>query len=172
MNRFDNFLVDLYGDGRHEVVSAINGAWNRISIYSEDGKPLYNAQFGPGLSDQPRSTIRMMDVGNITGDEKSEIIVGVASGLVVVLDGQAKKLWSKELSSPPTVVKVIKDNRMNWLCVGSENGTITAMDGNGNIIRQGKMSGRPVDLQVVQTADGPLAIVITDIGGVNGFKID
>ncbi len=38
MNRFDNFLVDLYGDNKRQVVSAINGAWNRISIYSEEGR--------------------------------------------------------------------------------------------------------------------------------------
>jgi len=170
MNRFDNFLVDLYGDGKREVVSAINGAWNRISIYSEDGNPLYNAQFGPGLSDMPRSTMRMMDVGNITGDEKPEIVVGIASGLVVVLDGQAKKLWAKALSSPPTVVKVIKGNGTNWLCVGSEDGTVTAIGGDGNIIKQGKMNGRPVDLQMMRTSKGQVAVITTDIGEINGFR--
>jgi hypothetical protein len=172
MNRFDNFLVDLYDDGKREVVSAINGAWNRISIYSEDGKPLYNAQFGPGLSDMPRSTMRMMDVGNITGDKKPEIVVGVASGLMVVLDGQAKKLWAKALSSPPTIVKIIKGKGSSWLCVGSEDGTVTALDGSGNIIKQGKVNGRPEDLQVMQTPQGSMAVVTTDKGEVSGFKID
>ncbi len=116
--------------------------------------------------------MRMMDVGNITGDEKPEIVVGIASGLVVVLDGQAKKLWAKELSSPPTVVKVIKETGgKSWLCVGSEDGTVTALDGNGNIIKQGKVNGRPVDLQVIQTPSGALALMITDRGEVKGFKM-
>lgn len=171
MNRFDNFLVDLYGNGKREVVSAINGAWNRVTIYSEDGKPLYNAQFGPG-SPEPRSTMRMMDVGNITGDEKLEIVVGVASGLVVVLDGQAKKLWAKALSSPPTVVKIIKGKGASWLCVGSEDGTISALSGSGDIIKQGKVNGRPEDLQVMQTPKGAMAVITTDKGEVNGFRIN
>ncbi|MBU0610847.1 MAG: hypothetical protein KKI08_23410, partial [Armatimonadetes bacterium] len=39
MNREDNFRVDLDGDGKPEIVSAINGTWNRVTIYSEQGAP-------------------------------------------------------------------------------------------------------------------------------------
>jgi hypothetical protein len=171
MNRLDNFYVDMDGDGRQEIVSAINGAWNRVSIYSGDGKPLYNAQFGPGAV-EPRANIRMMDVGDITGDGKPEILLGLSSGLVDVLDGQARKIWAKSLPSAPVVVKLVKGAVTSWLCVGSEDGTVSAMDANGNIIKQGKVNGRPADLQVIQTPKGQAAVITTDTGEVSGFRID
>lgn len=171
MNRFDNFYIDMDGDGKKEIVSAINGSWNRVSIYSGDGKPLYNTQFGPGAVD-PRANIRMMDVGDLTGDGKPEILMGLSSGLVDVLDGQANKLWAKLLPSAPVVVKLVKGVDANWVCVGSEDGTISAMDASGNIISQGKVNGRPEDLQVIQTPKGQVAVITTDTGEVSGFRID
>ena len=170
MNRYDNFLVDLNNDGNKEVVSAINGTWNRITIYTTDGKPLYNAQFGPGVKG-PRTNLRMMDVGDINGDRKQEIIVGLSAGFVNALDGQAKKLWAKLLSSPPTVVKVVKEGGKTWICVGCEDGTVLAIDGRGEILKQGKVTGRPVDLQVVQTQKGKIAVMTTETGEVNGFSL-
>ncbi|MEO5648819.1 MAG: VCBS repeat-containing protein, partial [Ginsengibacter sp.] len=170
MNRYDNFLTDLNHDGRQEVISAINGSWNRVSIYSEDGKPLFNAQFGPGPS-TPRSTMRMMDVGDLLGDGKPEIIVGIASGKIVVLNGQAQKLWAIALSSPPTVIKLVKDRDKNWVCIGSEDGTIVAMDGHGNILKQGKVTGRPLDIQVLKEPNR-VVVIIDDQGKINGFTLD
>ena len=170
MNRYDNFLTDLNHDGRQEVISAINGSWNRVSIYSEDGKPLFNAQFGPGSS-TPRSTMRMMDVGDLSGDGKPEIIVGIASGKIVVLNGQAQKLWAIELSSPPTVVKLVKDRDKKWVYVGSEDGTIVEMDGQGNILKQGKVTGRPLDIQVLKEPNR-VVVIIDDQGKINGFTLD
>ncbi len=49
-NREDNFYADLEGDGMREVISAINGSWNRVGVWRADGAPLFNAQFGPGAS--------------------------------------------------------------------------------------------------------------------------
>lgn len=70
---FDNGKnrADLNYDGNREVVSAINGTWNRVKIYSECGDPLYNAQFGPVVR-EPRANIRMMDIDDFSGDGKKE----------------------------------------------------------------------------------------------------
>jgi hypothetical protein len=171
MNRFDNFLVDIDSDKKREVVSAINGTWNRISIYSENGKPLYNAQIGPGMT-SPRANIRMMDVGDLTNDGKSEIIFGLSTGLVNALDNHAEKLWATSLSSAPAVVKIIPGSGLSsWICVGCEDGTVMALDNAGKVIKQGKVNGKPVDLIVLKTNKGSLGVIITDIGEVSGFKI-
>ena len=52
-NRTGLFHTDLDGDGKPEVATAINGTWNRVTVYSENGSPLHNAQFGPGPSSAP-----------------------------------------------------------------------------------------------------------------------
>jgi hypothetical protein len=171
MNRFDNFHTDLNGDGKKEIISAINGSWNRISVYSDEGKPLLNSQIGPGFTD-PRSNIRMMDVGDLTGDANPEVILGLSSGYLDVLNGQLNIVWANLLPSPPVVVKLVKGKYSKWVCVGSEDGTILAIDANGKIIKQGKVNGRPADLQVVRSAKGEVAVMATETGEVNGFRID
>ena len=57
-NRTGLLQDDLDGDGKREVVTAINGTWNRVTVYSEQGQPLWNAQFGPGVSNAPRAQMR------------------------------------------------------------------------------------------------------------------
>jgi len=171
MNRYDQSLVDLYGDGKRELVSAINGFWNRITIYTEDGKPLYNAQIGPGVKNAPRANIRKMEVGDLDGDGKPEIIAGLSSGFVILFDGKMKKIWSKQLLSPPTVVKFVHKSGGACLCIGCEDGTVVIMDPSGKIIKQGTVIGRPEDLQILKTQQGTIAIVITDKGEVSRFKV-
>jgi hypothetical protein len=166
MNREDNFLVDLDGDGKREVVSAINGTWNRITIYSEAGTPLYNAQFGPGVP-TARANLRMMDVGDLNGDGRQEIVVGIAAGLVVALDHQAKRLWSRQLPSPPLVVRAVG----TAVVAGCEDGTVVMLNGRGEIIRLGRVSGKPVDLRVLQTAQGSVAVMSTEQGMVASFRL-
>src|SRR5690625_2328353 len=170
MNRFDNFLTDLDGDGNTQVVSAINGIWNRITVYSESGTPLYNAQIGPGLR-EPRANIRMMDIGDLNGDGKQEIVVGLSSGFVNVLDSRAKKIWAKLLPSPPTVIKVIHEGGKSWIFAGCEDGTIVAMDRLGNILKEGKIKERPLHVNILKTPEGPLVVTLTDKGEVNGVGL-
>ncbi|MEN6303934.1 MAG: VCBS repeat-containing protein, partial [Armatimonadia bacterium] len=169
MNREDNYYVDLDGDGKREVVSAINGTWNRITVFSEAGAPLYNAQFGSGVP-TARENLRMMDVADLNGDGKQEIVVGISAGLVVCLDNQTKKLWSRQLASPPTVVRPVPGSTP-WLLVGCQDGTTYALDGKGQVLRQGKMSGRAVDARVLQTPSGPLGVIVTDSGAMAGFRL-
>jgi len=171
MNRYDNFLCDLDQDGKKELISAINGSWNRVSTYTEDGKPLYNVQFGPGKT-LPRTNLRMMDVGDINGDGKSEIVTALSSGIIYLMNSKSEKIWAKKLASPALVVKFIKQNTSTWLCIGSEDGTITAMDASGNILKEGKVAGKPTDLLVLQTSGGPMAVINTDIGGLTGFRLN
>lgn len=166
MNRYDNYLTDLDGNGTREVVSAINGTWNRVTIYSEDGTPLYNAQFGSGTP-EPRANLRQMDVGDLNADGKQEIVVATSAGLVVVLDSQARKVWATPTASAPTVVRVM-DGRV---LAGCEDGTVVALDARGKPTAQGKLHGRPVDLRVLQTPQGPLGVFTTSQGEVAGYRL-
>lgn len=171
MNRFDNFHTDINEDGKKEIISAINGAWNRITIYNEEGKPLNNCQFGPGIID-PRANLRMMDVRDLTGDSKQEIAIGLSSGFVDVLDHQLNEIWSKHFSSPPVLLKMVKGSKSKWVCVASEDGSVFALDSKGNILSKGKVNGCPEDLRVIQTPKGEMAVITTSTGEVSGFRTD
>ncbi len=171
MNRYDNFLTDLDGDGNREVVSAVNGLWNRLTIFTESGKPLYNAQFGPGVKD-PRMNMRMVDIGDLDDDGKQEIVVAHYSGYLTVLDAKANKIRAISFPSPPTVVKIVKDAGKTWICVGCEDGTVTALDNLGNCLKEGKVNGRPIDMKVLLTPKGLLSVIVTDQGNVSGFQFN
>lgn len=172
-NRTALIHEDLDGDGKKEVATAINGTWNRVTVYAEDGKPLANAQFGPGASTVPRAQMRDMDVADLDGDGKKELVVGIAEGLVVALNHECKKVWSTRLSSPPFSLRCVRppSAKSPWIVVGCEDGSVAALDSRGELLRIGKVTGRPTHVQVVPAAAGPIAVFATDRGDVRGFRI-
>jgi len=172
-NRTGFFYEDLDGDGKREVATAVNGTWNRVTVYSEDGDPLYNAQFGPGASNAPRAQMRDMDVADLDGNGTKEIIVGISEGLVVALSNECKKLWSTRLPSPPVSLRCIAQSgsKPPWILVGCDDGTAAALDEKGSLIRLGQVIGRPIHVVALQTPAGPLGVLATDKGEMKGFRI-
>jgi len=172
-NRTGLFLEDLDGDGKKEVATTINGTWNRVTVYSEDGAPLHNAQFGPGASNTLRAQMRDMEVADLDGDGKQEIVVALAEGLVVALSNECQKLWSTRLPSPPVSLKCVvpAGAKTPWTVVTCEDGTVAALDGKGALLQLGKAGGRAWHLTAVQTDAGPLAVVATNKGEVKAFRI-
>ncbi len=171
-NRTGLFCEDLDGDGKKEVATAINGTWNRVTVYTEQGQPLYNAQFGPGPSNAPRAQMRDMEIADLNGDGKREIVVGISEGLVVALNHRCEKLWSTRLPSPPVSLHCIQlsSTGLPRVVAGCDDGTVVALDGSGVLLRLGKTAGRPMHMEALQTPAGTLAVLATDQGEVRGFK--
>ncbi|MDD4788918.1 MAG: VCBS repeat-containing protein, partial [Pirellulales bacterium] len=172
-NRTALFHEDLDGDGTKELATAINGTWNRVTVYSERGKPLDNAQFGPGRSNAPRAQMRGMDIADLDGDGKKELILGISEGLVVALDGKCRPIWSTRLPDPPVSLRSITPAgaKTPWVVAGCEDGAVAALDAKGALIRLGRVSGRPTHIEAMQTSAGPLAVLATDQGEVKAFRI-
>jgi len=172
-NRTGLFYEDLDGDDKREVVTAVNGTWNRVTVYSDEGRPLYNAQFGPGAGNAPRIRMRDMDVADLDGDGKKEIIVGISEGLIVALSGECRRLWSARLPSPSVSLQCVAPHgaRRCWIVVGCDDGTVAAVDETGELIRLGRVIGRPVHAVALQTPAGPSVVLATDKGEVKGFSI-
>jgi len=172
MSRDHLFYEDLDGDGVKEVVSEINGTWNRVTIWDREGRPLYNAQFGPGDS-IPARNMRDLEVTDLDGDGKKEILAATSSGLVVALDCRCQKVWSKRLASLPTVLKAVTPpGAAPQLVVGCEDGSVEVLDGQGNRLRQGRVEGRPTRLQAFPSPAGPIVLLATDRGEVKGFRVE
>jgi len=174
MSRRHVLYRDLDGDGVKEVIQDMNGAWNRITVYTAAGKPLYDASFGPGKR-IPYRNLRDLDVADLDGDGKFEIIVGTASGLVVVLDHQCRKKWSKRLRSPPSVLKAMKRTGGNetWVVAGCDDGTVLALDSSGKCVRTASIQGTPTCIAALDDKAPDRGVLIgTDKGRVALFQIE
>ena len=172
-NRTGIFLEDLDGDGKKEVATAINGTWNRVTVYSEAGQPLHNAQFGPGSSNAPRAQMRDMDVADLDGDGKKEIVVGISEGLIVALSCRCEKVWSTRLPSPPASLGCVNPpgTALPRIVVGCDDGTVVALDGQGTLVRLGKITGRPMHFEILETSAAAVPVLATDKGEVKGFEL-
>ncbi|NLS96170.1 MAG: hypothetical protein GXX96_28865 [Planctomycetaceae bacterium] len=169
-NRTGLFLDDLNGDGDLEVATAVNGTWNRVTVYSLSGKALHNAQFGPGAGTALRSRMRDMDVADLNGDGKREILVGLSEGLVVCLDHACGKVWSTRLASPPLSIQCVVDGTSaRGIVVGCDDGTVVGLDSGGTPVRIGRVTGRPTHRQVLSNEAGPVVVLGTDKGEVLGL---
>ena len=80
MSRKHIFNEDLDGDGRREVVSEINGTWNRVTVWAEDGRALHNVHLGPGER-IPADNVRDFDVFDLDGDGRKELLAALSGGL-------------------------------------------------------------------------------------------
>jgi len=173
MNRHHLFYEDLDGDGIKEVISEINGAWNRVTVWRVDGTALYDASFGPGER-IPAKNMRDLDIADIDGDGKKEIMAATSAGLVVALDHQCRKIWASRLTSPPTVMKhaTLKNARTPWIVIGCEDGAVVVLDGKGRLIRLDKVNGRPtcIDVLGIPQTD-PMVLLSTDKGEIKAFKL-
>ncbi|MBN2128107.1 MAG: hypothetical protein JW741_01370 [Sedimentisphaerales bacterium] len=171
-NRTGLFFEDLDGDGSKEVATAVNGTWNRVTVYSEKGRPLYNAQFGPGPNNTPRARLCDMDIADLDDDGRKEIVVGLSEGLVVALNCECGKLWSTRLPAAPLSLRCVDSQSATPLrvVVGCTDGSVVALDGQGAVVRGGRVSGRPWRIATLQTPAGPLVVLATDKGDVKGYR--
>lgn len=160
--------ADLDGDGKTEVITCVNGTWNRVTVYSQEGEALYNAQFGAGASNTPYAQMRDMEVADLDGDGKQEIVVGTYERLLVALDGQCRKVWSRLLPAAPRRIQAIAaaDGAGSRLVVGCEGGQVLTLSGSGEILSQGKVDGVPVERLLLDTPEGPRVVFGTDQGTV------
>jgi hypothetical protein len=172
MNRHHLFYEDLDGDGTKEVISEINGTWNRVTVWDAAGTALHDASFGPGER-IPALNMRDLDIIDLDGDGKKEILAATWLGLVVALNHQCEKLWAKRLPSPPTVMKAMhaRDGTA-WIVVGCENGTVCALNATGDVMQTGEISGRPTCIEGVTDGDGPPVVLLASgEGQVKGFRV-
>ena len=168
MGRDHIFHVDLDGDGTKEILSEINGSWNRVTIWNEQGDALYNAQFGPGER-IPVRNMRDLDIIDLDGDGRLEIITATSAGILVALDCQCKKVWSQRLASPAAKLKTISVGETPAIVVACENGDVLRLDARGEVVAHGRIDGKATQILSLTTAAGNQVVIATDTGAVAGF---
>jgi len=173
MNRHHLFHEDLDGDGKREVVSEINGTWNRVVVWSMEGKPLHAANFGPGPR-IPRRTMRDVDVFDLDGDGRKEIVAATSCGLVVALDCRCRKRWAVRLPSAARVLACVrlKNEKEGRAVLGCDDGRVRVLDARGKLLRLGQVDGRPTVIRALADANGDALLAIgTWTGSVSMFRL-
>ena len=166
MNRHHLFFEDFDGDGAKEVMSEINGTWNRVTVWDANGAAKYDASFGPGKR-IPAKFMRDIDVADLTGDGVKDIVVATAGRMLVALTGKCEKLWATRLDATPTVMNCIApaDASPPWIVIGYEDGRVEARDHAGALRYSGNVTGAPTTiLPLPQAAGGPVMAFGTSKG--------
>ncbi|UCD30041.1 MAG: hypothetical protein JSV03_06080, partial [Planctomycetota bacterium] len=174
MNRHHLFYEDLDEDGIKEVISEINGTWNRVTVWRADGQALFDVNFGPGES-IPARNMRDLDIADLNGNDKKEILAATSSGMIVALDHTCAKIWARQLTSPPTVMKCVipKPGLQPSIVVGCEDGTVLVLDGWGEAIRSGKITGCPTHIGVLMNSSAEIMpLLATDKGEIKAFMLN
>jgi hypothetical protein len=171
MSRNHVVIKDIDGDGQAEVVSEINGFWNRITVWDLDGRPRCNAQIGPGRQ-IPYRNVRDLVVEDLDGDGRCEVVAALDSGLVTLLDCRLERRWSVRTSTPPELLLTIPrpggGAALLAACEGSE---VVQFDAAGAVTARAVVDGCPVAGCVLSASAGPLAVVGTASGQISAFGV-
>jgi len=173
LNRHHLFYEDMDSDGTPEVISEINGTWNRVTIWNGEGTALYDVSFGPG-GRIPEITMLDIDIGDLNGDGNKEIYVASAKGYITALDNQCRKLWSKRVSAKPLLVKCLdaESNNPGTVFVALDNGDILILDADGTITSKGTVEGIPTVVTSYRDAENTENVVFgTSSGSLATFTV-
>ena len=84
------FTADFNGDGKPELLADAQGMYSWLNLYDASGKPLAQANLGPG------NVIRNWTTGDITGDDRPEAVVATWSSQLIALNGNCQPLWTAD----------------------------------------------------------------------------
>jgi hypothetical protein len=162
---------DIDGDGRKEIISDIDGAWNRVTVWSDDARPLYNANFGPGSSirepEKTETTMRGLAIAALDGSGQKAILTATVGGWVVALNHRCQKIWARRLNATPVTLKARDAGAETRIVVACEDGDIYFLDALGDIVAQAQVSGKPVCMEfyrqemIIGVDNGALEIIHT-----------
>jgi len=135
INRTGISALDLDNDGKIKIVSGLNGVWNRIIVWDEEGKPLREVSFGIGDSlkvppyGRERMEKRSLYDTLIVRSSNKNCIAAATGEALILFDNHLKKLWSNPLPEAP-LVSIAANNR---IISGLRNGQLCFYDLNGKL---------------------------------------
>ncbi|MGE4564371.1 MAG: hypothetical protein AB7F32_05835 [Victivallaceae bacterium] len=167
--------VRLEKDGPIRLAGIFNGSQNRLMLWDRQGKPLAEAELGPGkIAVAPRYGLpalagknsRELMIADLDGDGKQELVLAYCRNAVIAFDAGLKTRFMTKLPSDPTVLAVLESPAGVRLAAGCA-GSLFILDGGGRIVAQAKLEGIPTAIAV----NGTQILVATDRGELAAFKL-
>ncbi len=170
LNRYHLFYEDLDGDGTREVVSEINGSWNRVTSWDKEGNALHDASFGPG-NDAPTRNMRDLVVADLDADGTMEVVTATSGGLVVCLDHEMNREWARAMPAAPNVMTAVPVDAGERVLVACDDGTVALLSATGEVMRSASLEGRPAGrgMALLNDPAGPLVVLGTETGALWGL---
>jgi hypothetical protein len=118
--------------------------------------------------------MRDLDVADLDGDGRKEIVAATSSGLVVALDCQCRKRWARRLASAPSVLacRGAGEGAAGAVVVGCEDGRVVVLDAAGRPVRRAEVRGRPTCVcRLPGPARSAALVLATRKGQVRAFRL-
>ncbi len=177
-----NFLrVDrLTPDGPLQMIGDFNGAQNRLVLWDLEGKPQKEADLGPGFvatgvldrtygrSITRDLNVRGLELIDLDGDKRKEIVVALDRRLVIAFDQDLSARFLVRTAGRPVLMRAISaPSRRPLLVVAEFDGRISVIDAAGRIVAGAKVGGTPTML----LPDGDQVLVGNDRGELSAFEL-
>jgi len=166
-------VADLDGDGIEEVIATYTGHWNELRVW--DGgttkprtqhTPLWMKYFGPGrggwnnLNRMNDTFVKALEITDLDGDGKQEVIVGLKNGWLHVYDHAGNRRWGRNLRKGVRSLQAVPGG----LTVGLADGRLLKLSPGGKTVRTADLGSSVEQLALVNgnglvagTVDGTLA---------------
>jgi hypothetical protein len=129
--------VDINGDGDEEVVYTLSGHWNELRVYDGSGKPLWMKFFGPDKYREKAPFMSALEVVDLYGDGKKEIMIGTKEGWICAFDHRGTPLWQRRF--PAAVTSMAASASQRRLAVGCADGSLFLLNAGGATLATGNM---------------------------------
>jgi len=115
-----------------------------------------------------------LDVCDLNGDGKKEIVAATSYHLVIALDAKCNKLWTAYLASPANVLACVrpKGAKQAKIVTASTDGGVRLLDAQGKLIAKGSVPGPSSCIQpLTDSAGNQYVAIATTKGGLSLFGI-
>ena len=156
---------DMDSDGRDEVIYNLSGHWNELRVYNGiSGKPIWFQYFGP--DQQGNNFMRGLEILDLNGDGKSEVVVAMHNGWVCAFDQKGRQVWKYFFDTPITCMDSIEYS--GKIVIGLNDGKVAMLDGDGHVVNTGNLQSA---IQAIITV-GDAVFAGTEKGVLAKFQIN
>ena len=122
-------MIDLEGDGAMELVGGNGDIASDDSLFFLNGQDVFCKRI---LNDGWGSALSSMEIADINGDGKREIIIGTRRGnLHAIAPDREGYLWSRTLGHEVSGCQVLHTPSGSIVVAGCQSGFVVAYDGSG-----------------------------------------
>lgn len=134
------------------IAGVFNGSQNHLMLWKLDGTVLADAELGPGrVANGPRYGLpalsgrnsTALEVTDLDGDGKPELVLAYFRNAVMAFDHQLKTRWIARLPEPPTVLAIGRNAAGEVRIAAGTRGRIWFIDPQGKVLSTAEISGTP-----------------------------